>query len=94
MSVFLLNQLARERADQAAAVGVLVEVCSADEAAADQEPTGGAGEADDIYRVRGRWRRWEALPLRQISRLVAWSSPMRRSRDWRKEGCLKALRLF
>ena len=35
MSFFLLNQLARERADQAAAVGVLVEVCSADEAVAD-----------------------------------------------------------
>ncbi len=35
MSFFLLNQLARERADQAAAVGVLVEVCSADEAGED-----------------------------------------------------------
>ena len=35
MSFFLLNQLARERADQAAAVGVLVEIYSADEAGED-----------------------------------------------------------
>ena len=52
MSFFLLNQLARERADQAAAVGVLVEVCSADEAGAGpqgQEPTGGDWEASDFF---------------------------------------------
>ena len=44
MSFFLLNQLARERADQAAAVGVLVEVCSADEAG--EDPKGKSKQAE------------------------------------------------
>ena len=44
MSFFLLNQLAGERADQAAAVGVLVEVCSADEAG--EDPKGKSTQAE------------------------------------------------